>query len=135
MSNQAAKQRIEAQLHANAARPLFSDGPESVPEKLPHVYTSSSLTQNNILSHLGTKYLLPIGTQRTTYEVMISSFLGTSLIIMFQEYEEVIVPPAKPVPPRSWERLKSVGELDPLAQGCFSVCSHMCHIRWTSCVH
>jgi antiviral helicase SLH1 len=38
-----------------------------------------------------------------------------------QEYEEVIVPPAKPVPPRVAERLIPVNELDPLARGSFPV--------------
>lgn len=36
-----------------------------------------------------------------------------------QYYEEVIIPPAKPVPPRETERLISVSELDPLAKGSF----------------
>ncbi|CCM04831.1 uncharacterized protein FIBRA_07024 [Fibroporia radiculosa] len=37
-----------------------------------------------------------------------------------QAYEEVIVPPAKAVPPRQAERLIAVSELDPLAKGSFS---------------
>jgi hypothetical protein len=41
-----------------------------------------------------------------------------------QEYEEVIVPPAKPVPVKSTERLVSVSELDDLAKGCFPVPLH-----------
>ena len=38
-----------------------------------------------------------------------------------QEYEEVIIPPARPVPPRLTERLVPIAELDGLARGCFPV--------------
>ncbi|KAE9410344.1 Sec63-domain-containing protein [Gymnopus androsaceus JB14] len=98
-----ARLRIEQQLQENAARPLFTGvaGPEA--EVLPHVYTSSSISQGNVLSHLGTRYLLPVGTQRA----------------MKEEYEEVTIPPARPVPPRQTERLVPVKELDELAKGCF----------------
>lgn len=41
---------------------------EDMPEVLPHVYTSSSM-QGNVLSHLGAKYMLPIGTKREYYDV------------------------------------------------------------------
>ncbi|KAF9263522.1 Sec63-domain-containing protein [Marasmius fiardii PR-910] len=99
----AARQRMERQLRENASKPLFSGtiGPE--PEVLPHIYSSSSMSQNNILSQYGRKYMLPLGTVRNYH----------------QEYEEVVVPPAKPVPLRSTERLVPVSELDPLARGCF----------------
>jgi antiviral helicase SLH1 len=40
---------------------------------------------------------------------------------MYQEYEEVLLPPAKPVPPKLNERLIPVAELDPLAKGSFPV--------------
>ncbi|KAJ3793124.1 Sec63-domain-containing protein [Lentinula aff. detonsa] len=96
--------RIERQLQENSARPLFSGvaGPEV--EILPHVYTSSStISQGNVLSHLGTRYLLPIGTHRS----------------MKEEYEEVIIPPSRPVPPKQTERLVPITELDALARGCF----------------
>lgn len=39
------------------------------PEVLPHVYTSSSISQNNPFSFFGAKYLLPIGTTREYFEV------------------------------------------------------------------
>lgn len=42
---------------------------EGAPEILPHVYTSSSVVQGNLLSHLGTKYVLPIGTTREFHHV------------------------------------------------------------------
>jgi hypothetical protein len=38
-----------------------------------------------------------------------------------QEYEEVIIPPAKPIPPRVDERLMPVSELEELVKGCFTV--------------
>jgi antiviral helicase SLH1 len=38
-----------------------------------------------------------------------------------QDYEEVIIPPARPVPPRETERLIPISELDPLAKGSFLV--------------
>ena len=38
-------------------------------EALPHVYTSSTVSQNNILSDSGKKYLLPVDTARTMHEV------------------------------------------------------------------
>lgn len=38
-----------------------------------------------------------------------------------QDYEEVTIPPARPVPPRSTEHLIAVSELDPLCKGSFPV--------------
>ncbi|KAJ8086483.1 putative steryl acetyl hydrolase mug81 [Marasmius tenuissimus] len=99
----AARQRIEQQLRENASKPLFTGITLPEAEILPHVYTSSSMSQNNKLSQYGNNYLLPLGTTRETYE----------------DHEEVVVPPAKPVPPRSHERLVPVSDLDPLARGCF----------------
>ncbi|KAJ3002623.1 hypothetical protein NUW54_g5749 [Trametes sanguinea] len=98
-----ARRRMEETLRANAERPLFTGAAHDAPEALPHVYTSASIVQGNMLSHLGTRYLLPLGTTRREYE----------------EYEEVVIPPARTVPPRASERLISVSELDPLAKGSF----------------
>ncbi|RPD67035.1 Sec63-domain-containing protein [Lentinus tigrinus ALCF2SS1-7] len=98
-----ARRRMEEALRANAERPLFTGTAHDAPEVLPHVYTSASMVQGNLLSHLGTRYVLPLGTTRHNYE----------------EYEEVTVPPAKSVPPRASERLISVSELDPLARSSF----------------
>ena len=39
-----------------------------------------------------------------------------------QEYEEVIIPPARPVPPRFAERLVLVNELDDICKPSFPVC-------------
>ncbi|KAF7968884.1 hypothetical protein HWV62_28912 [Athelia sp. TMB] len=76
---------------------------QAAPEVLPHVYTSSSIVQGTMLSQFGSKYMLPLGTTRLDRE----------------DYEEVIIPPAKTVPPRASERLVQVSELDPLAKGSF----------------
>lgn len=48
----------------------------------------------------------------------------------FQDYEEVVVPPAKPVPPKSTERLIPIIELDDLASGCFPVRSYLLNCAW-----
>ncbi|KAI0049650.1 Sec63-domain-containing protein [Auriscalpium vulgare] len=98
-----ARKRMEETFRENASRPLFSAMAAPPPEVLPHVYTSSSAAQGNILSQHGTKYLLPMGTTRRQAET----------------YEEVVIPPAKAVPPRSTERLISVSELDHVAKGSF----------------
>ncbi|KZT66005.1 Sec63-domain-containing protein [Daedalea quercina L-15889] len=100
---EAARRRMEETLRANAARPLFTGAAQDAPEVLPHVYTSSSMVQGNVLSHLGTQFMLPLGTTRT----------------MNEDYEEVTIPPAKGVPPRVNERLIPVSELDQLAGGSF----------------
>lgn len=63
------------------------------------------MVHGNVLSHLGTKYMLPVGTERTSYE----------------EYEEVVIPPAKAVPPRMNERLIPITELDALGKGSYPV--------------
>ncbi|KAK7470778.1 putative steryl acetyl hydrolase mug81 [Stygiomarasmius scandens] len=68
LSSEHARQRMEQKFRDNAARPLFSGNAQPEAEDLPHVYTSSSIS-GNVLSHLGTKYMLPIGTTRETQEV------------------------------------------------------------------
>ncbi|KAJ7742479.1 Sec63-domain-containing protein [Mycena maculata] len=98
-----ARKRMEEAFRKNAARPLFTGTAEAAPEVLPHVYTSTPMAQGNVLSQFGSKYMLPLGTVRQMYE----------------DFEEVIIPPAKPVPPRVSERLIPVSELDPLAKGSF----------------
>ncbi|KAI0033767.1 Sec63-domain-containing protein [Vararia minispora EC-137] len=98
-----ARRRMEEAFRATAERPLFIAEAHAAPQILPHVYTSSSMQQGNILSYTGTKYSLPVGTTRATQDY----------------YEEVTVPPAKAVPPRHNERLILVTELDPLARGSF----------------
>ncbi|VDB97030.1 unnamed protein product [Peniophora sp. CBMAI 1063] len=98
-----ARRRMEEAFRANAQRPMFLAEAHAAPEVLPHVYTSHSQVQGNILSHTGSKYMLPEGTRRT----------------MREEYEEVIVPPAKAVPPKSYEQPILIDNLEPLAKGSF----------------
>ncbi|KAF9534180.1 Sec63 Brl domain-containing protein [Crepidotus variabilis] len=98
------RQRLQDQLNANANRPLFSGHAEDAPDVLPHVYSSSTMAQGSFVSQMGSKYMLPIGSERTLYE----------------EYEEVVVPPAKPLPPRNMERLLPIGDLDEIIRGCFA---------------
>ena len=92
-------------------------------EVYPHVYSSGGPSQGSIVSQSGSKYMLPIGTDRQLYEVSFSEFTGRVLFYLntFQEYEEIIIPPAKPIPPRAEERLIPVSDLDELVKGCFTV--------------
>ncbi|CAK5275707.1 unnamed protein product [Mycena citricolor] len=103
LSSHESQLRIRETLRQNAARPLFTGTAEAAPEVLPHIYSSSTMAQGNVLSHLGSKFMLPLGTVRTEYE----------------DHEEVVIPPARAIPPRSTERLVPVAELDPLARDCF----------------
>lgn len=65
--------------------------------------------------------MLPIGTDRQVYEVGSSEYRVLSSSNTLQEYEEVIIPPAKPIPPKAEERLMPVSELEELVKGCFTV--------------
>ncbi|KAK0491096.1 Sec63-domain-containing protein [Armillaria novae-zelandiae] len=103
LSAESARLRTEKTLRDNAARPLFTGIAQPEGEVLPHVYSSSSISQGNVLSYLGSKYMLPVDTTRQEYE----------------EYSEVVIPPSKPIPPRSTERLIPVSELDPIARRSF----------------
>lgn len=103
LSNQNARKRMQEQFKSNSARPMFS-GVAEAQEVYPHVYSSSGPSQGNIVSQFGTKYMLPIGTDRQVNE----------------EYEEVIIPPAKPIPPRAEERLIPISELEELVKGSFA---------------
>lgn len=67
--------------------------------------------------------MLPLGTTRNDYEVFRThlkhhGYFHSNII---QDFEEVIVPPTKAVPPREAERLIPVSELPPLAKGSFPV--------------
>ncbi|KAF5387927.1 hypothetical protein D9615_000311 [Tricholomella constricta] len=102
-SEDEARRRMEHNFRENAARPLFSGTAQPTAEILPHVYSATHVSQGNVLSQFGSKYMLPMGTVRNLHE----------------EFEEVIIPPVKTVPPKASERLFSVEELDPLARECF----------------
>jgi antiviral helicase SLH1 len=82
------------------------------------------MAQGNILSHLGSKYTLPLGTTRQGYEVNSFAVIYIYLIVLCQDFEEVIIPPARLVPPRKTERLIRISELDDLARGSFPVSMH-----------
>ena len=63
-----------------------------------------------------------------------SALLNTALshLNALQEYEEVIIPPARPIPPRAEERLMPVSELEELVKGCFSVHFECPRCRFTN---
>ncbi|KAG1806935.1 Sec63-domain-containing protein [Suillus plorans] len=104
LAPQDVRRRMEETLRTNASRPLFTGVAQEAPEVLPHVYSSSSMMQGGSLSQFGSKYVLPVGHTRHNYE----------------EYEEVILPPSRVIPPRKSERLILVNELDELTRGSFT---------------
>ncbi|EIW72173.1 hypothetical protein TREMEDRAFT_70643 [Tremella mesenterica DSM 1558] len=95
------ERRLQEQLEK--PKPMFSDGPARVveKEKLPHVYAST--TTAGVQISMGGQFSLPAGTTRELNDT----------------YEEVVVPPNKPIPPRGSERPVRINELPPLAKGCF----------------
>ncbi|KAG9002686.1 hypothetical protein FRB94_003721 [Tulasnella sp. JGI-2019a] len=100
-SGKASKKRIKEALKANAAQPKFSDTVITEAPVYPHVY--EAWLGHPALSAFGPKKLLPLGTTREEDEIM----------------TEVVIPPARPIPPKLTERLIPVSELDELARGCF----------------
>lgn len=58
-----------------------------------------------------------------TMRSVTSALLNPICSPVSQEYEEVIIPPARVVPRRNSEKLILVNELDELARGSFPVCS------------
>ncbi|KIM68646.1 hypothetical protein SCLCIDRAFT_1208842 [Scleroderma citrinum Foug A] len=113
LSPENARLRIEETLKVNASRPLFTGTSGVTSEVLPHVYTSRTNTGGSILSQFGTKYSLPVGTSRHDYE----------------DYLEVVIPPAKSVPLRPSERLISVSDLDELGKGSFPGYTHLNRVQ------
>lgn len=53
------------------------------------------------------------------------TYFSQPVSYFLQDYEEVVIPPAKTVPPRASERLVPVSELDALARGSFPVSEFM----------
>ncbi|EIW82415.1 Sec63-domain-containing protein [Coniophora puteana RWD-64-598 SS2] len=105
LSHADARRRIEDTLRQNATRPLYTGVAVSIssaPEDLPHIYTSST-SGGKLLSQFGTKYAQLQGTTR----------------IQNEDYVEVILPAARPIPPRTAERSVLISELDELAKGSF----------------
>ncbi|WVO18470.1 hypothetical protein L204_106187 [Cryptococcus depauperatus] len=93
--------RLQEQLEG--PKRMFSEGGPRMAEleELPHVYTATG-SKSIPLAH-GGKLALPEGTTRESADF----------------FEEVVIPPANPVPPKEWERPVKIGELSPLAKGCF----------------
>ncbi|KAF8639907.1 hypothetical protein AX17_001158 [Amanita inopinata Kibby_2008] len=104
LSPEEARRRMGDAYRQSATRHLFSGVQHDTPERLPHIYTTSTLDQGNVLSYLGSKYMLPKDTVRTSHE----------------DFEEVIIPPAKTMPLGANESLVLVSSLDPLVKGCFA---------------
>lgn len=69
--------------------------------RYPHVFSSTA--SGNTLSIFGSKFALPVGTSRSDHK----------------EYEEVTIPPPRPVPMRNAERLIPISEMEPLCRGAF----------------
>ncbi|KAJ1884994.1 activating signal cointegrator 1 complex subunit 3, partial [Coemansia sp. S17] len=68
---------------------VFSHAPQALPERYPHVYTSSASggLGGNMLSMFGSKYALPMGTARDE----------------FADHEEITIPISTPAPRRHTE--------------------------------
>ena len=126
---------MKEKFKAHAAQPLFKGiavspslsqlvalpgclAQELEPELLPHVYSSG---QGSVFSQFGSKYALPLGTIRNAYEVTIKRIRASNTDYFDQVYNEVIVPPAQPMPPRLKERLIPIMELDDIVRRSFLV--------------
>ncbi|ORY31658.1 Sec63 Brl domain-domain-containing protein [Naematelia encephala] len=96
---------IERRLQEQLERPkaMFSEGGPRLVEQeaLPNVFQSGS-GQPAAMSQ-GGRFALPSGTTREIADT----------------YEEVTIPPSKPLPPKRTERPIKISELSPLARGCF----------------
>lgn len=90
-----------AQGVGSAKEPLQLAPASAEGEVYPNVYSSGE--HGSVLSAFGTKFSLPVGTQR----------------IHESYFEEVIIPRSKPLPFRSHERLITLEEMDPLCRGAF----------------
>ncbi|KAI8920167.1 Sec63 Brl domain-containing protein [Powellomyces hirtus] len=90
----------EEQLRAagTAAMDTNFSVPAPPPEEYPNVYRSGG--GGATLSTFGTKFALPVGTEREEY----------------QDYEEIIIPVSKPAPVRTSERRIAISELDEFTQ-------------------
>ncbi|CAG8568952.1 618_t:CDS:10 [Ambispora leptoticha] len=96
------RRKREDQLRAAAAAAQMVPQYKGVNEqKLPHVYSTSH--SGNVLSIYGTRFSVPVGTQR------------------FEEsnYEEIIIPLTKKSPPTRDEKLILLEDMDNLCKGTF----------------
>lgn len=72
--------------------------------------------------------MLPLGTTREQEEVSLHYQQSLFRIVygtIWQDWEEVVIPPARAVPPKETESPIQISSLDPLAKGSFPV-SCMC---------
>ncbi|TIA91902.1 hypothetical protein E3P81_01822 [Wallemia ichthyophaga] len=103
ISPEEARRRKEEERQLNSKRPLFSNEGGSIEEpNYPHVYKNSA-NGGNILSTMGSRYMLPLGTTKDH----------------FDNYDEITIPPSKPIPPKIHERIVEIGEMDALCQRSF----------------
>jgi hypothetical protein len=137
---------MERTLRENAARPLFS-GTAASPS--PFHASTLTLTEPSTTATSGRSpsphlYFIICGPRQCSVthrkqvpvaygnhaRILRGNFFpferrsGQSSHVQFQDYQEVVVPPTRAVPPRTSERLIPVAELDPLAQGSFPVSAH-----------
>ncbi|KAJ2047917.1 putative steryl acetyl hydrolase mug81 [Coemansia sp. RSA 922] len=84
---------------------VFSHAPQVLPERYPHVYTSSASggLGGNMLSMFGSKYALPMGTARDE----------------FADHEEITIPISTPAPRRHTEAPVLIEDMDPLCRYTF----------------
>jgi len=139
LAPQDVRRRMEETLRANASRPLFTGVAVSsfaaqresllkiFSKKLQKCFHMCTLRplwckvacfHNSVASTHVHSEPQHITTRSATNALLDPIYSSTS-----QEYEEIIIPPAKVVPPRTSERLILVNELDELARGSFPVCS------------
>lgn len=141
LSPEAAKRRMENNFRARQSRPLFKAEAASnflrklvqLAERTPYSNqhqrfcpTSTALHRwfREIFYHISAANTLCLWEQR---ESKMRSFLVNVFEIYslnspcFQNYAEVVIPPAKAIPRAETERLVLVNELDALAQGSFPV--------------
>lgn len=92
---------LRAQGVGSAMQPLDLAPAAEEEERYPNVYASND--GGHMLTAFGTRFSLPVGTTREH-----TSF-----------YEEVTVPPSRPLPYRTTERLIPLDEMDTLCRGAF----------------
>ncbi|KAI9253156.1 Sec63 Brl domain-containing protein [Sporodiniella umbellata] len=96
------KQAREEALTTASQAPLFSSNNKSASTpQYPHVYQSGS--SGTTLSLFGTRFALPVGTERVEYN----------------DYEETTIPVPKQAPVRTGERRVQIAEMDSLARNAF----------------
>jgi antiviral helicase SLH1 len=69
----------------------------------------------------GGKFALPMGTTREISDVSSRVLTNTDKKLTRQTFEEVVIPPGRPIPPRVNEKPVKIADLSPMAKGCFPV--------------